>query len=135
MDQVQSNLNKKMSFNLSDSRSHDHQVPPPPDEAYWSALLRQGESAGAGPRQEPHATAWEELSPTVVPQAAQDGAQAEDWSVVETTFAEDRSIELSVIGYNRGGLLVDWSGLRGFVPASKLANFPPRIDSKSRRND
>jgi small subunit ribosomal protein S1 len=29
-----------------------------------------------------------------------------------------------VTGYNKGGLLVQWLGLPGFVPASQLVNFP-----------
>src|SRR5579859_2114814 len=133
MDQLQSNFSRKVPFNISDSRGQDQQVPPPLDEAYWSALLRQGESAGSGPRQE--TSSWDELAPTVVPQASRDGENAEDWTLVETTFTEDRSVELSVIGYNRGGLLVDWNTLRGFVPASQLVNFPPVTDSLSRRNE
>ncbi|MBL8154042.1 MAG: S1 RNA-binding domain-containing protein, partial [Anaerolineae bacterium] len=32
----------------------------------------------------------------------------------------DEVIDLTVIGYNRGGLLVEWRSLHGFVPASQL---------------
>lgn len=37
---------------------------------------------------------------------------------------EDRLHELMVIGHNKGGLLVAWNGIQGFVPASQLVDFP-----------
>jgi small subunit ribosomal protein S1 len=39
-------------------------------------------------------------------------------------FEEDKTIELDVSGYNKGGLLVQWLGLQGFIPASQLLDFP-----------
>jgi small subunit ribosomal protein S1 len=44
-------------------------------------------------------------------------------------------VELPVVGYNRGGLLVEWGSLRGFVPASQLVDFPPVVDAQSRRGE
>jgi small subunit ribosomal protein S1 len=44
----------------------------------------------------------------------------------------DSTIELRVIGHNRGGLLVAWNGLRGFVPASQLLEFPVMADERTR---
>jgi small subunit ribosomal protein S1 len=41
---------------------------------------------------------------------------------------------LKVVGYNRGGLLVEWRSLRGFVPASQLINFPATPNNTVRRN-
>jgi small subunit ribosomal protein S1 len=41
----------------------------------------------------------------------------------------DETITLPVIGFNRGGLLVEWRSLRGFVPASQL------LDSAASAND
>jgi small subunit ribosomal protein S1 len=37
------------------------------------------------------------------------------------------------VGYNRGGLLVDWQDLRGFVPASHLVGLAPVMDEESRK--
>jgi small subunit ribosomal protein S1 len=37
-----------------------------------------------------------------------------------------------VVGYNRGGLLVEWKGLRGFVPASHLICLAPALDAEAR---
>ena len=38
-----------------------------------------------------------------------------------------------VTGFNRGGLLVDWDGLHGFVPASHILNMPNVTDDAQRR--
>ena len=46
-----------------------------------------------------------------------------------------KSVRAGVIGYNRGGLLVEWSSLRGFVPASQLVSFPVVNDVQARRNE
>ena len=35
---------------------------------------------------------------------------------------QDQTLELHVVGHNRGGLLVEWHSLRGFVPASQLVD-------------
>lgn len=40
----------------------------------------------------------------------------------------DDVLQLKVVGYNRGGLLVEWRSLRGFVPASQLVSFPADDD-------
>jgi small subunit ribosomal protein S1 len=42
-------------------------------------------------------------------------------------------LELPVVGCNRGGLLVGWNGLRGFVPASHLLTLPPSVDEEARQ--
>ena len=39
-------------------------------------------------------------------------------------FRADQVLQLQVIGYNKGGLLVQWQGLQGFVPASQLIDSP-----------
>ena len=45
----------------------------------------------------------------------------------------DEVIDLKAIGYNRGGLLVEWQSLRGFVPASQLIDFPSTSDEFTRK--
>jgi small subunit ribosomal protein S1 len=46
---------------------------------------------------------------------------------------DDEAVELQVVGFNRGGLLVEWNSLRGFVPASQLVDFPATSNSILRR--
>jgi small subunit ribosomal protein S1 len=43
-------------------------------------------------------------------------------------------LSLKVVGYNRGGLLVEWRSLRGFVPASQLVSFPETQFERERRS-
>jgi small subunit ribosomal protein S1 len=50
-----------------------------------------------------------------------------DWDEMRRIMDADLVLELPVVGVNRGGLLVDWRTLRGFVPASQLveSTLPP----------
>jgi len=52
-----------------------------------------------------------------------DKAQAErGWIQLEQEMEDGNSIEVTVTGYNRGGLLVDALGVQGFVPLSQLSS-------------
>jgi small subunit ribosomal protein S1 len=57
-----------------------------------------------------------------------------DWIEIQRIMDNDEVVELSVIGYNRGGLLVEWRSLHGFVPASQLTEFPVTANGIARRN-
>jgi small subunit ribosomal protein S1 len=59
---------------------------------------------------------------------------AADWERARALYESDETIELEVVGYNRGGLLVVWNSLRGFVPASHLINFPNEADEVRRKS-
>ena len=122
-----------MSTNIQDG---DH-TPPPLEESYWSALLNEGEYTKSNP-QEPEiiedimpADAMDEMQPQ---SAAQSSMSIEDWRDIEETMLKDEVIEPYVIGYNRGGILVEWRSLRGFVPASQLTDFPTTANAIVRRN-
>lgn len=96
--------------------------PEPLDEGYWAALLHEGENARAAMMQ-PHALQPEafEYQDTFTPTAeATDHDTEDDWDEMQRIMDADLVLELPVIGVNRGGLLVDWRSLRGFVPASQL---------------
>ncbi len=54
------------------------------------------------------------------------------WDTAHASYAEGRVVELHVVGYNRGGLLVDLGDVRGFVPASQLVSFPRRTTEEER---
>ncbi|MGQ9833797.1 MAG: 30S ribosomal protein S1 [Candidatus Villigracilaceae bacterium] len=43
------------------------------------------------------------------------------WDAVETMLEGDQVFESKITGYNKGGLIVDVHGLRGFVPASQIS--------------
>jgi small subunit ribosomal protein S1 len=55
--------------------------------------------------------------------------QAMVWEEVEKAIAEKTPIELPVLEANKGGLLMAWQGLQGFLPASQLsAEHYPRVE-------
>lgn len=45
-----------------------------------------------------------------------------DWDEAERLFAAEETIECEVVGNNKGGLLVSFGDIRGFVPGSLLIN-------------
>ncbi len=47
-----------------------------------------------------------------------------DWALASQIYEQDRAIEVTITGYNKGGLLTNWRGLPGFLPASQLEDFP-----------
>ena len=51
-------------------------------------------------------------------------ANSTSWRLAQEAYRSDRVLELRVTGFNKGGLLVYWQDLQGFVPASQLVNFP-----------
>ena len=56
----------------------------------------------------------------------------EDWAWAKVLYEEDDTIDLSVIGYNRGGLLVEAKSLRGFIPVSHLVAVQPFNDDETK---
>lgn len=57
-----------------------------------------------------------------------------NWALVKDLFIRDQIIDLVVTGHNRGGLLVEGSGMFGFVPISHLVELESKPD-KDQRND
>jgi len=47
--------------------------------------------------------------------------EEQDWQNVESMLGTDKVYESSVIGFNKGGLIVPVGDLRGFVPASQIS--------------
>jgi len=58
----------------------------------------------------------------------QEAKQAMVWGEVEEAIKDKTPIELVIQEANRGGLLLTWQGLQGFLPASQLsAEHYPRV--------
>lgn len=119
-----------MSTNV---QRRDFTPPPPLDEGYWAALLREGEFAEpvAATPDEDETVEAEPADST--PKQQVEPVQQSDWEEVHRIMKSDEIIELSAIGYNRGGLLVEWRSLRGFVPASQLLDFPSTTNDFTRK--
>lgn len=108
------------------------------EESYWTALLVQGEYAPDAQADNYTSDSWWDgpsstsqdylvIDDTVV-------SNSQDWTMAKEHFDNDQSVELSVTGCNRGGLLVSWNSLRGFVPASQLVDFPIDVNDTARRS-
>lgn len=57
----------------------------------------------------------------------------EDWLQAETMMKENELYEGEVSGYNRGGLLVPFGRIRGFIPASHVVGMPRGLRGEERR--
>ncbi len=98
------------------------------DDTYWQALFAQEESmANLARPPEPDDLPRSEIGQNGQVHNAADTplrTSQNPWKTAQTIFDVDETLELEVTGYNKGGLLVYWNGLQGFVPASQLINFP-----------
>jgi len=111
------------------------------DEGYWQALLEQGEIAPeTAPPIDPLADLeildlGSEGDLSTGPgnlQEEQDPDLEGQWRMAERALAQGDLFNLKATGANRGGLLVDWNGLQGFIPASHL-NEPPHQQEPQER--
>jgi len=99
--------------------------PPPPDNGWWEAVFREEDRRS---RDEPASHA--------PPRSGDDGGSPADWLWARDLYEKDEIIDLPVVGYNRGGLLVQAQGMRGFVPLSHVLELcqasrllqPPELD-------
>lgn len=60
--------------------------------------------------------------------------QAEDWTRAEELMEEDDVWEGPVVEANRGGLIVQFGNLRGFVPASHVMGLPRNVSENDRQS-
>lgn len=58
---------------------------------------------------------------------------ARDWEEAARLQAEGGIVQGQVIGYNKGGLLVQFNRIRGFVPASQVAQLHGRTAAEERQ--
>jgi small subunit ribosomal protein S1 len=102
------------------------------DESYWASLLTDGENP---PTVSPEfSPAGNDHEPGISLQTAQSPEpNISDWEEIRHIMESDTVLQLKVVGYNRGGLLVEWHSLRGFVPASQLVSFPETQHERERR--
>jgi small subunit ribosomal protein S1 len=97
------------------------------DESYWQALLQDaeanlpGETAG---RNGPSDRAGNGGPPHPLDLL---------WEAAQQACDCDEVLDVHITGFNRGGLLVDWAGLHGFIPASHILNMPSVTDDAQRR--
>lgn len=109
----------------------------PYTEEYWQTLVEEGEcSHHTAPPADPESV-WRGLgigseaeALTAPPSSPDDGR----WTAAVRAMEEGAVLTLPVVGYNRGGLLVEWNGSQGFVPVSHLADLSPYLDERERED-
>ncbi|MBN1135581.1 MAG: S1 RNA-binding domain-containing protein, partial [Anaerolineae bacterium] len=58
--------------------------------------------------------------------------QEKDWQRARELAESGEVWEEQVVGFNKGGLVIPLGGIRGFVPASQLADFRPTMTQEER---
>ncbi len=56
----------------------------------------------------------------------------QDWLAAEELQRQDRFWEGQVTGYNKGGLIVPFGHIRGFVPVSQITDFPRTLSREEK---
>ena len=101
---------------MNEKPVHDSDQIAARDDAFWTSLFEQEiEQASA------EVTRSDWSTPGTVPPRSELEA---DWEAARELFKQDNILELRVTGFNKGGLLVVWRNLQGFVPASQLIDLP-----------
>ncbi len=113
-------------MHFSDDGGHDdlNGPPPPMNESWWAAVL-QDESSSTGQDRRRYSSHQARNT------ASQSGS-IEAWMWARELYESDDTVDLPVIGCNRGGLLVEAHELRGFVPISHLLSISPEADDDRR---
>jgi len=93
------------------------------DESWWASVLGEQEAQAPPTRPRPGELGIDRSNCP---------GSAEDWSWARELYESDDTVELPAIGFNRGGLLVQARGLRGFVPVSHLVDLPPAGEGADR---
>jgi len=103
------------------------------EESYWQALLNEGEVARSIPPEAMNEWQAVAASPDSAPKPSLAAAQGDGWQNAEQALQSSEISTAQVVGYNRGGLLVNWQNVRGFVPASHLVGLSPVMDEEARK--
>jgi small subunit ribosomal protein S1 len=91
------------------------------DDGWWASVLREEENRVVE-------------TPSKQQKTGETGKATTDWDLANNLYRKDEIIELTVTGFNRGGLLVEGQGLNGFVPCSHLVDLPFQT-AEDRRED
>lgn len=64
-----------------------------------------------------------------------DAQQKRDWLIAQQLLESGAITTRKVVGFNKGGLTVEFNHLRGFVPASHVVDMPRNLNEDQRRNE
>ena len=111
---------------MTENNTHSSTNTPIADDGYWSALFAE-EAQQSLP-----AIPTEDVALNGEERPFADNSQAASWQMAQTHYDEGTSITTTVSGYNRGGLLIHWNNLSGFIPSSHLVDLPILNDDSAK---
>jgi small subunit ribosomal protein S1 len=117
----------------------------PLEEAYWKVLLGEEDAYITDDTPIDEYESFDEITDlernSDPQEAPADSAttnhktQSADWELARQKMDADEIMELAVTSYNRGGLLVKFHSLQGFIPASHLVDLPRLREGEDRRTE
>jgi small subunit ribosomal protein S1 len=101
---------------MNENNIHASPNMPIADDGYWDALLAEEE---------------QHVFPADPIEEGDDGEErpfttdtlSTAWQLAQTHYDDSTPITATVSGYNRGGLLIHWNNLGGFIPSSHLVEL------------
>ena len=126
---------------MSEDQGNDVRAGQPADDGYWASLFNTEDAFArdAEPVPTDMSLPYDLIEPLaapipengrndpqaiIIPADQSPAAETDPWALAKRCMDEDQMLELRVEGHNKGGLLVFWNGIQGFVPASQLIDFP-----------
>ncbi len=113
---------------MIENNMHSSPNKPIADDGYWDALFAEetqqslpadvSEDGVVGGEERPFA----------------DNSKAASWQLAQEHYDDGTLITTTVSGYNRGGLLIHWNNLSGFIPSSHLVDLPI-LDDDAKKMD
>ena len=102
---------------MNENNIHASSNMPIADDGYWDALLAEEEQHAfpVSPIEEGDDGEERPFTPT--------NSYADSWQVAQTHYDEGTVITATISSYNRGGLLIHWNNLTGFIPSSHLVDL------------
>ena len=124
-----------MNTQPKDKNKFDN-IMPAIDESWWNSVLAEeeqhtvikpepgGRSKASSPKGSP--------VKLQLPEDAKDISPEVDWDAVKKMYEDDCVTEMTVLGHNRGGLLVEKDNIAGFIPYSHLVDLAGKEEESDR---
>ena len=105
------------------------------DESFWASLFAEEEANPTPPETLNNLSLEDDfiLDTTDQIKNASIPRPIDPWTVAQEAYDDEETLSLTVTGFNKGGLLVEWHGLPGFVPASHLSELTPGMSDRKRQ--
>jgi len=116
-------------MNTQDKEQNHRNVPIEPDESWWAAVL--ADEPCIEDLEQP-VDSFVAAKPDLV--QSDQSTSSVDWKKIRKIFEGDEIVNLSVVGYNRGGVLVANEDIHGFVPSSHLIDVPTNSTEEEREH-